>query len=473
MLVRFATMLVTARLLTPKEFGAAAIGFTVMAIAAIIRDFGGAAYLVQVDKATQERVQTVFTVLLILTLPLAIACALLARPIAEFYGAEGLETFMWITSACFLLGPFGATIQALLCRELAFGRIAFVSMVSTTVNSATTVVLALLGFSYLSFAWAELATAIVSTLLFLYWHPAFAIYRISFHDWRKVTEYGIFDSTRTLLYNLWASLPLLVIGRVLGTEALGLFQRALTLSQLPINSLLSGLAPVLLPAMAREVREGRSLKDSFLKGILYTSVVLWPAMLLIVLLAKPIVLVLLGSQWTATIPLVQIMGTAFLFWFTANLTNPTLIAAGRIRDTFMLALISVPVMIAVQVAATFFGVEAVAASLLLTVPFFIVVSLIMVRRHVPFDWSELTDVLGRSGLVAAMSAIGPVAVVLFSGGFYEVSIVGGAIGIGGAGIGWLVGLKVANHPMLGELERLKAVVLKRLPAAVAGHFRGA
>ena len=466
MFIKFATLMVTARLLTPAELGVAVLGTAAYGIAGIVRDFGGNAYLVQIDDATPERVQTVFTILLVLTLPLSLLCIVLAQPLADFYATPGLKDYMWVTSACFLLGPFSSPIFALLRRRFAFGQIAVINAATSIGYGLTTIVLALAGYGYMSVAWAGLASAALNLALSFYWHPDFKIYRLSLHDWRRITEYGMSESARNMLYYLGDNVPLLAFGKFLGPESVGLFQRAWALSSLPSTTLLAGAAQVMLPAFSKHARDGQELKDSYLISVEYVTALLWPSTLLIIILAQPIVLVLLGRQWVDAVPLVQIMSAAFLIWFPMYVTNPILIAAGGIRDTLVLALITIPVTVTVQCVAGYFGLAMAALSYFITVPFYICFSVLMVRRRVPFEWVALLAALKRSAIVSFFSAIGPFVIVVLSGGPYAVSIAQGSLGCVTAFAGWLIGLRVAGHPMLREVQKGSSLLLDYLPETV-------
>jgi O-antigen/teichoic acid export membrane protein len=305
MIARFATLLVTARLLSPAEFGVAVIGATVLGVTSLIREFGGAAYIIQLQEVSPKRLQTVFTISLLLTLPLAAACLWLAEPVAAFYAMPGLADHMRVTSLCLLLGPFGTPLYALLRRNMSFDRIATVGTTTAAANAVVTIALALAGMSYMSFAWASLASSLLYLGLCLRWHPPYPVYRLSLEDWRRAIDYGGVESARNFLFYLQDNMPLAIFGHTLGAASLGLFQRAVTVSNLPFTTLLSGVQPAIQPLLSDRARKGLSLKDSFLLGTSYTSALLWPACSNMALLAHPIVLVLLGDKWREVVPLVQ------------------------------------------------------------------------------------------------------------------------------------------------------------------------
>ena len=144
-------------------------------------------------------------------------------------------------------------------------------------------------------------------------------FRLSLRDWRNIIEYSVVEGMRKMLNYLGDNVPLLIFGRTLGAGPLGLFQRAATVSSLPFTTLLAGIQPVVQPMMSERARVGRSLKDGFLTALSYSALLLWPACLVIALLAHPIVLVLLGSPWLEAVPLIQILSASFTFWFTSNL----------------------------------------------------------------------------------------------------------------------------------------------------------
>jgi len=342
------------------------------------------------------------------------------------------------------------------------------SAASIVVNTGVTITLAILGYSYMSFAWGSLMGGIVFLALCWWWGPQQRVYHLTLAEWEDVAAYGVYDSLKKLLYYAWDAVPLLAFGKTLGADGLGLYQRAFSVSRLPEKTMLAGLAPVLLPAFSQHAREGRDLKIGLLRSIEHTTVFFWPALVFIAILAAPIVNVLLGHQWLAVIPIVQIISVAFLCQLPTSIVNSAQIAVGAVRDSFVLAFVTVPISIAIQVFASLYGLEMAAASLMLTGPFCMLVSLVMVRARIPFRWEELWASVWRSGIVTVISAIGPAAVAMAWGGTHNISIAAGAIGLVTAPIGWLAGLYVARHPMLEEVRRAFDYVFAKLFPNVPG-----
>ncbi len=146
------------------------------------------------------------------------------------------------------------------------------------------------------------------------------------------------------------------------------------------------------------------------------TAVLWPVLLNVVILAYPIVSLLLGSQWTEVAPLAQIMAGAMLLWFNPSLTGPTLIAAGAIRHTFLLALAS-------RFIVGYCAIASGAIRPSCRRPDHVRYST-GIRRVFPCIWfgstfqiplRELAASMSKSAVVAGLSAVGPTLVALRAG----------------------------------------------------------
>src|SRR5580704_14385313 len=92
--------------------------------------------------------------------------------------------------------------------------------------------------------------------------------------------------------------------------------------------------------------------------------------------------------------------------FAACLTYPVLVAVGRVRDTLIASLISLPPSLLVIFIASFFGVWTVAASAFLILPFQAAVALCFVGRRLAFTSADLLRATLKSGIVTACSCAG-------------------------------------------------------------------
>jgi O-antigen/teichoic acid export membrane protein len=204
------------------------------------------------------------------------------------------------------------------------------------------------------------------------------------------------------------------------------------------------------------------LKPIYLHAVELLTAVQWPFLVFTALMADPIVRILLGAGWEETVPLIQMLCFASLTLFAACLTYPVLVAIGRVGDTLTATLISVPPSLAIVFGASFFGVRAVAASALATLPLQAGVAFYFIMRRLAIHPDDLARSMAKSLVVTALSAAGGVAPVglaaLGSLSMLEFS----EAGIG-ALVGWWIGLVVTGHPLLAQLRVVSRSLLSAVP----------
>jgi O-antigen/teichoic acid export membrane protein len=475
--IGFASIAFTSRLLTPGEVGVAVIGTGIIAIALGLREFATSDFLIQRQEVERDDVRTSFTVLFLLTALIASTMFLLAPWLGTFYGEDKLARFLRVAAVAGLIEAVALPITGLLRRDMAFGALAVINITSATVMTASTVLLAFVGFSYMSFAWAAVAGAATTTVLAFRFRPDLSNLHPTLKSWRSVLSFGGYNGVSFVVNRTYEALPQLVLGHVLSHSAVGLYSRATLLSDIPDKIVLSSVFSVAFPALAAEIRRGGSLKEAYLRALSLITVFYWPGQVLLVLLAYPIVSLLLGQQWLGVVPLLQILAIATFAWFPVMLTSPVLLAIGANRDRVLADLVGRSVSAVILCSAAWFGIMAMAASKIVTLPFQMVVSFCFVRRHVSFRWGELGAALWRSMVVTAGSGAGPIGVVALSDTGFELSATATVVAVLSAGVGWLVAVLLTRHPVSSELRNAlgriaKAPSVRRLRVAALSPRAG-
>lgn len=450
----FVTLAIVSRLLTPAEIGVSVLGLAISMLVLNVREFATPIFLIQRRDLQSQDVRTTVTVLTIATVIISSLIVVSAPNLADFYREVGLVPFLRVLSLWMLVQIISAPIIALLRREMAFGKLAVINMTGAALCTGLTIALAVHGFSYMSFAWALLASEMAVACMCLFVWRDRSIFRPCLRAWRNIVSFGAYNGTNVLLYKIYESLPYLALGRTLPTEGVALYNRAFQICMLPEKMILGGAMNVLMSAFSAEVRKGHSLRDPYLRAIEIITALMWPALILIAILAEPIVRMVLGDQWLDSVPLVRIMAIASLFSFSAELNYPVLVALGAMRDLLWRSLIAWPISAVVITCAAFFGLKAAAISWLITVPFQAYISIYFVRRHVAVAWRDIIFSLRKGAILAVFSATGPLSVIVCMEGPLDLSIAAttGLIVLGL--IGWGAGLQLTMHPLLGEIQHV-------------------
>ena len=222
------------------------IGCAVFAIAEAIRELGSGSYLVQHHDLTADTVKSMFTVNFLVTLLVGAGVLVFAGGIGSYYAVPDLERYIQVVLIAYVMGPFVCPILALMNCEMAFGKLAIIGVVTTITHALIAIALALLDFSYMSFAWATVVSGALGSLLVFTLRPDFSMIRFSLREWREVLKFGAYDSAISLLSRMWEYMPYLILGRLLNAEIVGLWQRAVWLCLFPERVILAGFGAVAL-----------------------------------------------------------------------------------------------------------------------------------------------------------------------------------------------------------------------------------
>jgi O-antigen/teichoic acid export membrane protein len=445
------TTAVMARILTPAETGLYMTANAMILLADNFRSFGVGIYLVQEKEIDRGIIQSAFTVTLALSLAMGAAIYAGAGSLAAFYDAPQLKTLLVVAALGFLSIPFASPIIALLERDLAFNAVAGINIAAAAAMAVVTIGLGLAGQGPVSYIWGFVCSSFIMALLALVARPHFWIFRLSLEGTRKLLSFGTISSLISISNMAYELLPRLAFGKILGFGAVGLYSRALTVCQLPDRVVISALQPVILPAFAAQVRAGDCLKENYLHGLSLMTAVQWPALIMLSLLANPVVSILLGAQWDAVPPLVRIMALASMALAPGALTFPVLVAAGRVHDALLASLVSLPPSFLIIISAAFFGLNAVAASLLLVTPLQMFIAYLFIRRAIDMGWVELFGAARDSACLALTTSLVPIIIVATSPSGFSLGWLQTIMALAGGASGWTAGLVLVNHPLKKEI----------------------
>ena len=268
--------MVIARLLTPAELGIYAIGLTLMLLLETVREFGVDRYLVREQQLTRDKIRAAFSVTILLAWSAGGLLLVVSRPVSTFYGAPVLASVLSVLAISFFLLPIGAPVLSLLRREVRFGTLFRINAGANVATAVVSIALAKMGFGAVSMAWGAVAGAAAVTIAAIASRPAYALIAPTLQGWRPVLAFGGQFTFASVIVQLSESVMLLVIGRMLGLNALGLFSRAYSLVANARTSIFGSLANVAFPVLAARIREGRDIGEPYLRGCGLLTGLIWP-----------------------------------------------------------------------------------------------------------------------------------------------------------------------------------------------------
>ncbi|MDQ6819589.1 MAG: lipopolysaccharide biosynthesis protein [Actinomycetota bacterium] len=329
---QFVQGIVVARIVAPREFGVFAVALVVHAVLINISELGVSVPLIRDDpRNTPLSAPTIATISLTNSVVLAIAMAALSPVLAAALGSPRAAGPIAVMALTLPLAGLTAVPSAILKRDFRMDRIFVANFANMLTSGLIVVLLALSGWGALALAWSWVAGQLVMTVILLsyrtgrYW-PG---WRRS--EARRLLAFGIPLAGGSLLSFLVLNVDYVVVGRLLGAEALGLYVLAFNISGWPLNVFGAVVRSVSLPGFSRLRRGGEAMPEHFLRALRFVAGVTMPICFILGALAGPMVIVLYGRRWSeAASALVglSVLGAARIL---LELSGDYLVAVGRNR----------------------------------------------------------------------------------------------------------------------------------------------
>jgi len=454
LIVQVVGLVVLARLLGPEEIGIYTIAAVFVAFAQELRNFAVGHYIIQEPELTPARFRAAFSVTLALGFTTALLIFLLAPYAGAFYDEPGVESILSLLALNFLLIPFGTIVLAYLRREMQFGKIMVVETSSTIVHNAIAILLAFIGFSYMSLAWAAIAGTFTSLILAQIMRPAGIPWLPGIREIKRVFSFGLYMTGSTMIGRIGSDLPNLVVGKVLGLSAVGLVSRGSSLILIFHRLVVSGIQPVIMPYLSAKRRTGETLATPYLYAVTCITGLAWPFFISLAVLADPAVNLILGSKWTEIIPLLSFWVLAPSIAVLMPFAKEVFVANGAVKRFFHLQTYILLARVVVVVSAVFHSLEALIAAFSVSQAIQLSIMGPNIHRLIQANVRAHLEAVAPSVKVALTTGLGAFLGTLIPS-LPEAPVVI-ELGVGGlcALLGWLIGCHLTGHPLMDEMKRV-------------------
>lgn len=353
--MQFIVGIVMARLLTPSDYGITAIPVIFMAIANVFIESGFSSALVRKEKLTEKDLTTSF----LYSFGVGIFCYLclfISAPwIASFYNTPVLKQLIRITALTFLWAPLITPQNVILQRKLDFKTPARISIVNKIVSAFLGITAAYMGYGLWALVIANLSSSIlglIQTWLAVKWFPHERWSRDSF---KYLWGYGNKVVASQLIDTLFSNIAPFLIGKYGGTVDLGNYNRAKGYAIMPSSNVVSVLSTVTFPVLSKMQDNDERLGINYRKMIRVSAFLLFPIMLLLAALARPLVIIMITEKWEACIILLQLLCFTFM-WQPIQILNVNLLyVKGRTDLALKLRMVIKPIGVLVTIPALMLG----------------------------------------------------------------------------------------------------------------------
>jgi len=453
-LLQFIGSVVIARLLTPYDTGVFAIAMAVVGLISVIQALGLSNYLVREPELTPDIVATAATVNILISMIMAIGIAGLGVLGGSLFKEPGVRDVLLVLAIVPVIGHLAFVPGAMLEREGNFRIIALLKAGSTALGLGLTIVLALGGYRYMSFAYSQLATAILTNIATNVIARRHISFRLSLTHWSSISRFGLQIFAISGLTRIATRTMELTLGRTLGLAMLGLYSRASSNHNMLWDNIHGTITRVIFVDFARQLGEGVPLRGRYLHILELMTGLMWPIFAGVAILAGPLVFLVYGARWTgAAVPL-SMLCIASIVLVSTTMTWEVFVVCKETARQMRFEFIRTLVGTALFVAGCFYSLEAAAASRIGDALFAQFLYRPHLERMTQASRREFGIIYLRSAATAAV-AVAPALALMAAWHFsVRVPLTQLIAAIAGGVALWLIALRVVRHRLFDEILNL-------------------
>jgi len=296
--IQFGLSIFVARMLTPTELGSFGVA---LAAAAFVRAFESAGvenFVASYKGLDKPLMRSVFTVNMLLNLLLALILFLISAPLGAFFGADVITDITRLTALATALNTHVPIMRGLMRRDMRFRGFLAIDSGLMIISAVTTIVAVLYGYGALALAMAIVAEKVVSIIV------GVALFRRDIpilprlEGAKTIIRYGLTLSTATVIGMIGNHANNFILGKLLGLAPAAQFDRGYILPRLISQVAQMSFHNVLVPEVARQNKAGKACQPVLKEVIHVYAMMLWPAGLVLAIVAPEVVLTLFGYQWS-------------------------------------------------------------------------------------------------------------------------------------------------------------------------------
>ncbi len=360
-LLQTVTVVVLARLLSPRDYGLFAIVLVIVGVGEIFRDFGLSNAAVQAKVLTREQRDNLFWVNTGFGVVLSVVVFAAAPLAAWAFHQPALEPITRALALTFTINGVATQFRADLNRRMRFGYLSLCDILGQLGSLIIAVTCAALGAGYWSLVaqqLSQLGLAAMMMVIFARWVP-----RLPSRDGdiRSFVLLGRQLAATQLLFYLSNNLDTITVGARFGSVSLGIYNRGFSLLMSPLNSLRAPATTVALPVLSRLQGDVDRAGDYIRRGQLTLGYTIVAGLAVTAGASHPIVALLLGHKWRDVSPVVSFLAIAGACSTLAYVGLWVYLSRGLGRDLMHWTLITLGLQAVCILVGSRWGVDGVAA----------------------------------------------------------------------------------------------------------------
>lgn len=388
----FLSQLILMNFLNPGDFGLMRFVTIVLGVANLVSEAGLGVAIVQKKRLLPEEIASSFFLVIVLSLGLYAAIFVSAPAIAMFLKNEKCIDLIRIGGLSAPIGGISIVQRGLMQRRFQYGRLSCIEAISAVSGSIAGILFGYSGFGVWSLVWGVLIYTSLSTVLSIFMGERIKGNVFDFKSSVALWIFGLGMVVQKIIDYGSLNLDYVVIGKLFGETALGIYGAAFVTITLPQLALGVVLANVALSAFSRFQEDNERLSGAFVRLTKVTTALSVPYFVLVFALAPEIMKVITfirpSDKWVPAAPLLKILAPLGLMYCLNSYPGIVWIAKGMTKFRIQWAMFSFFTLAFAVAVGSLYGVSGVCTALVVRALALFPISLFINQRT--FGLSPLT-----------------------------------------------------------------------------------
>ncbi|MCD9511825.1 lipopolysaccharide biosynthesis protein [Photobacterium phosphoreum] len=332
--IQLVVMLLLGRMLGPKAFGLIGMVAVFIAISQTFVDGGFTNALIRKVDRNEADYATTFYSNTGVSLLCYIALFTGSPYIADFYNQPELCNILRILGLGVIFNVFAIVQRAKLNAEMDFKTLAKASFFSISISAMIAIIFSYLEYGVWSLVIQSLSFTILNVIFLNIYNPWWPKCSFSISSFRELFGFGSKILLSSFIDNIYYNIYQIIIGKLFSVDQLGWFSQAKNLASMPAMTLTVIIQRVTYPMMSNIQDDREALSQSYLLTLRFAAAVIFPLILGLGIIAKPLILLLLGSDWTESAKMMTLICIGFMV-YPINSINANLLQVKGRSDLFL------------------------------------------------------------------------------------------------------------------------------------------
>lgn len=385
--------IVLARMLTPEDFGLVAMLYIFFELSQslVVAGFGQA--IIREPDLTEADKSTVFYFNLLTSIVFYVLLWFGAESIAGFYGKPQLVILVKLMGLELLFNSVTVIQKAMLTRDMKFKILSIAQVISGLFTVVIPLVLAYYDWGVYALAVRFVIGSLITSIILFVANPWIPQGFVSKQSFQKLFAFSYAITLLGLVNTVSRNINQVVIGKYFSTASLGFFNQATSFRTTAVNTLNNTVMQVSYPMLSKLQKDKARLKQGYQRILRLNSFTIFPVVTILILVASPLIMGLLGAKWAGTIVFLKIVAIAGYFRHFQNINNNILKVYGKGKDYLMQGVIRNGMTIIGVVIAANISVVAMAWAFVITEFLQVFVNIYYSNKYLSFKLREQTVLL--------------------------------------------------------------------------------